>query len=250
MSSSASLTIVMPVYNEAECIEPVVRDWAALLDRIPGQMVVVNDGSKDGTGDILNRLEKEFSRLKIVHQANAGHGAAVMRGYHEAVKLGSDFVFQTDSDDQFKAQDFDKLWQHRDESGFITGYRQAREDAFHRKIITRIVILLNFFLFGVFLKDSNVPYRLMRTNYLSELLRLFPNEVFAPNIFLTVLAKKSGSRLFEIPISHEDRKTGQVSIMRLKLLKACFRCAKELFLFRVSLFTSRSILKSLKSRYA
>lgn len=245
-----SLTLIMPVYNEAGCIEQVVRAWIPFFEKIPGLMVVVNDGSKDSTGQILKGLSDEFSHLKVITQSNAGHGAAVLRGYREAVALNSDFTFQTDSDDQFRPDDFWKLWERRDQSNFITGYRQAREDALHRKVITKVVIFLNSLLFGVFLKDANVPYRLIRTNYLRDLLFLLPNDVFAPNIFLTVLAKKSGSRLFEIPISHEDRKTGEVSIIKWNLLKACFRCTKELLLFRISVLTNRSSLKSLKSRYA
>jgi len=243
------LAIVMPSYNEADCIETVLRAWLKVLDKVPGFIVVVNDGSKDETGEILDRFAGAEPRLKVVHQANAGHGAAVLRAYREALGLGATYVFQTDSDDQFKPEDFWRLWERRELSPFVTGFRQARSDAFHRLIITRIVVMLNLFLFGVKLKDSNIPFRLMHADFLKALLQILPAEIFAPNIFLTVLAAKAGSRLFELPITHEERKTGHVSIIRWKLVKICFRCAGELYRFRRSLSSQRAELNSLRARY-
>lgn len=244
-----SLAIVMPAYNEADCIEEVVRAWLKVLQRIPGFLLVVNDGSKDRTGEILNRIAATEPCLKVVHQTNAGHGAAVLRAYREALKPGVTYVFQTDSDDQFKPEDFWQLWERREKSPFIIGFRKARSDAFHRLVITRLVVVLNLLVFGVKLKDSNIPFRLMRADFLQALLQMLPAGVFAPNIFLTVLAAKAGSTLFELPISHEERKTGQVSIIRWKLIKICFRCAGELLHFRRLLYMQRSQLDSLKSHY-
>ncbi|MGH7452991.1 MAG: glycosyltransferase family 2 protein [bacterium] len=244
-----SLAIVMPAYNEADCIEEVVYAWLKVLQRVPGFLLVVNDGSKDRTGEILNRIAISEPCLKVVHQANAGHGAAVLRAYREALKPGVTHVFQTDSDDQFKPEDFWQLWERREKSPFITGFRQARSDAFHRLVITRLVAALNLLFFGVKLKDSNIPFRLIRADFLKVLLQMLPDDVFAPNIFLTVLAAKAGSTLFELPIIHEERKTGQVSIIRWKLVKICLRCAGELLRFRQSLHAQRPQLESLKSRY-
>jgi len=244
-----TLTIVMPAYNESGCIEAVVNAWVPILDKIPGKMIVVNDGSRDNTGPLLDGLALKHPNLVPVHQDNQGHGAAVMNGYREALRLGSDFVFQTDSDDQFTAADFWKLWEKRDQSPFVTGYRQERSDAFHRRVITKIVVALNFIFFGVHLRDANVPFRLIRGGFLKELLDLFPGTVFAPNIFLTVLARKSGADLFEIPVGHQERKTGQVSIIKWKLLKICFRCVRELLAFRLRLLTQSGKIKALRTAY-
>lgn len=245
-----ALAIVMPAYNESSCIESVVRSWLTVLDRVPGFMVVVNDGSKDQTGEILDRIAKSEPRLNVVHQANAGHGAAVIRAYREALKLGATHVFQTDSDAQFKPDDFWPLWERRHRSPFIIGFRKVRADAFSRLVITRIVITLNLLFFGVKLKDSNIPFRLIEAGFLNTLLQMFPNDVFAPNIFLTILAAKAGIPLFELPVVHQARKTGQVSIIRWKLIRACFRCAGELFRFRRSFSSQNAQLDLLRLRYA
>lgn len=232
-----SLCIVMPAYNEEGCMEPVVKSWLAVLDSVPGQMIVVNDGSRDRTGEILDKVAAADKRLKVVHQKNAGHGAAVLNGYRLALATGADWIFQTDSDDQFKPSDFQKVWAKRNESPFILGFREVRHDAFHRKVISAIMRTLVLTLFGTALRDPNIPYRLIRANFLRGLLNILNAEVFAPNIFLSVMAKRAGANLFEIPIEHEERKTGKVSILRWKLLKVCFRSAKELASFRLVLAT-------------
>ncbi|MGZ3694472.1 MAG: glycosyltransferase family 2 protein [Bdellovibrionota bacterium] len=240
-----SLCIVMPAYNEEGCIEPVVKNWLTVLDKVPGTMIVVNDGSRDNTGSILDKVAAVDPRLKVVHQKNAGHGAAVQNAYRQALQTGAEWIFQTDSDDQFQPVDFPKLWEKRNTSPFILGFRQQRSDAFHRKIISAVMRSLVFVLFGSYLRDANIPYRLIRADFLRGLLGILSWDVFAPNIFLSVMAKRAGANLHEIPIHHQERQTGKVSILRWKLLKVCFRSAKELVTFRLVLASRRHELSAL-----
>lgn len=236
------LSVVMPAYNEEECIAKVVQNWIAFLEQLFGlgnnfSFIVVNDGSKDKTGEILDSLAQKNSQLVVVHQLNGGHGKAVVEGYLKAVSLGSEWVFQVDSDDQFEAIDFVKLWDSRNKSKFILGYRKMRYDALPRLLITRILRFSLFIFFGESIKDSNVPFRLIQGDFLAMILKKLPKEKpFAPNIFLAVLARKYKQNTLDIPITHKDRQTGTVSILRWKLLKVCFKSLKELIIFRISLF--------------
>lgn len=228
----------MPAYNEEGCIEKVVKTWHGILSQLVGSdfsMIVVNDGSKDKTGEILDRLSKEVTGLKPIHQKNAGHGAALMKGYQAAVLERPEFIFQVDSDDQFMAEDLQLLWKERESSNFILGYRQVRHDALHRLVITRILRALILVVFGAFVRDSNIPFRLIRARYLEALLKELPPQVFAPNVFLSVLAARAGENLWSIPVRHQDRMTGTVSIVRWKLIKVCIRTARELVKFRLGL---------------
>jgi glycosyltransferase involved in cell wall biosynthesis len=227
--------LVMPAYNEEECITPVIESWRDEFDRLFGdnfRLVVVNDGSRDNTGSLLDSLVATEPRLIAIHQKNSGHGGALLRAYREAVALRPDYVFHVDSDDQFKPKDFELLWARRNESPCILGYRSTRHDALHRLVITRILRLVLLGLYGRYLKDSNVPFRLLRTNFLARALEIIPRETFAPNIFLAVLGARIDANLMHIPVSHEDRKTGTVSIVRWKLIRVCFRCVGELLRFR------------------
>ena len=84
--------------------------------------------------------------------------------------------------------------------------------------------------------DSNIPFRLIKGSFLKKLLAELPNPVpFAPNIFLAIMAKKSGQELFNVPIVHKERLTGEVSIQKMKLLKVCWQSFKELLNFRLEL---------------
>ncbi len=230
----------MPAYNEEDCIEQVVGSWTDFLkSKFPDKkttLIVINDGSKDKTGEILDRIKGNHTHLTVVHQKNGGHGNAVVNGYKMALKLDSEYVFQTDSDDQFVTDDFDKLWQKRNQSEFILGYREIRHDAKVRLFITRFLRSTISLVYGTFILDSNIPFRLIKGSFLQKLMDQLPDPApFAPNIFLAVMAKKSGQELFDIPITHRERISGTVSIVKWNLWKVCIRSFRELLRFRLEL---------------
>ena len=231
------LAIVMPAYNEEGCIGLVVDSWCKLLKELglppgEGRLIVVNDGSRDRTGKILDEIAMANTYLVPVHKTNGGHGAALIHAYRKAIESGAEWVFHVDSDDQFVTSDFLALWAQRERSDFILGHRKVRHDALHRLVITRVVRVVNFALFGVWIPDANIPYRLIRGQFLAALITALGHEVFAPNIFLSVLAARSGQNLVNVPVHHEERKTGTVSILRMKLIKVCLQSIQELWSFR------------------
>lgn len=230
-----SCVLVMPAYNEEGCIAAVVASWSTELARHFGdrfRLIVVNDGSRDRTGAILDASAATNPLLHVIHQANAGHGGALLHGYREAIKQDTRYVFQVDSDDQFVPGDFARLWELRDASPCVLGHRSERHDSLHRLVITRILRVVLLILYGCYPKDANIPFRLFKTPFLAAALKLIPSTTFAPNIFLAVIASRAGANLHHLPVSHQDRKTGTVSIVRWKLIKVCFRCVGELLAFR------------------
>lgn len=233
------LIVVIPVYNEEECIEEVLTSWGNFLNGylkgVSCKIVVVNDGSKDKTPQILDNIAPKYPYLHIVHKKNGGHGDAVLVGYDVALKFDPEWVFQVDSDNQFLPEDFPKLWEKRSQSNFLLGYRKKRYDEFNRLVITRIVRVIIFALYRVFITDSNIPYRLIKGKYLKMLINDLPGRPFAPNIFLSVMARKDGNDLMFVPVTHKERETGQVSIIKWNLLKVCFRSARELLGFAFSI---------------
>ena len=240
MSKELELVVVIPAYNEEACIEHVVKNWIDGLSKyIPREnfkILIINDGSKDNTGKLLDELTAHYPELIAKHQLNGGHGNAVVNGYKMAVELNSQYIFQTDSDDQFVPEDFIKFWEIRNQSEFILGFRQVRHDDPFRLIITRILKYSLLFIYGTYISDANIPFRLFKSSFLVKLLKVLPTPIpFAPNIFISILAKKSGQQLFNIPVIHKERETGEVSIKHFKLLKVCWQSFKELILFRIYL---------------
>jgi dolichol-phosphate mannosyltransferase len=230
------VVVVIPAYNERAYIEQTVLDWLRVLDTLDGRLIAVDDGSKDSTGVILDRLAEKEPRLLVHHQQNAGHGAAILAGYRMAITLNPDYIFQADSDDQIKPSEFWRLWERREQSPFVLGVRQDRNDAAHRLVVTNILKGLNLLIFGTYIRDANAPFRLMSTTFVQAALRQFPRDVFAPNIFLSLVAAKLPIAILEVPVQHFRRSTGTESLNMSKLIRVCLRCAKELMQFRLGFF--------------
>jgi glycosyltransferase involved in cell wall biosynthesis len=240
MQKELELVVVIPAYNEEACIREVVPNWiegiSQIIPKDKFKLLIINDGSRDNTGTILDELTGIYPNLIAKHQLNGGHGNAIYNGYQMAIDMNPAFVFQTDSDDQFDPRDFHKFWEKRNESDFVLGFREVRHDDPFRLLITRILKFSLLFIYGTYIHDANIPFRLIRTSFLKKLIAALPKQVpFAPNIFLAVLAKKSGQTLFDIPVLHKERETGEVSIRHMKLLKVCWQSFKELSTFRFAL---------------
>ena len=125
--SSRELIVVMPVYNEAECIQNVLSEWRDALENlgIDFQIVALNDGSKDQTATGLEAFAED-ARFQIVNKANSGHGPTILEGYRDAVSRAK-WVFQVDSDDEMKPASFGELWKRREKYDALFGYRHNRE---------------------------------------------------------------------------------------------------------------------------
>jgi len=232
-----SFIIVMPTYNEEGCIDKVVSSWMEIVQQFPdSEMLILNDGSTDDTGQKLDKLTKKYPALKVIHKNNEGHGKTLIKGYSEAViNTFHNWVFQTDSDNQFSPQDFNKLWQFRTKSDFILGRRKNRQDPYYRVFLSSILRCYLGFLFGKNIRDANIPFRLINKTYLKNILRKVPKDVFAPNIFLSVLAAQDNLDLINIPVTHRSRTFGISTLHFWKYVKSGLRVAKELFCFRLSL---------------
>ena len=158
----SSLSIVMPVYNEDQVIESLVRELEVhVAERLPEvELVVVDDCSTDATASILDRLAREREWLVVEHASrNAGHGPSVVRGLRMS---RGEWIFQLDSDGQFEVADFWKLWEARTEADLVLGVRVDRSDPLHRLVLSRIIALAVSVLARRRLRDPNVPFRLVR----------------------------------------------------------------------------------------
>lgn len=217
------LVHVMPVYNEQECIAAVVRSWDETLSSlgITYKIIVLNDGSKDGTQEALSVFEGQ-PRFEIVHKTNSGHGPTILQGYHQAVTQAQ-WVFQCDSDDEMKAEHFPALWNKRENYDALFGTRAGRQQNAARSFISACSRLTVKLLFGSGVEDVNVPYRLMRAPLLKQIVEQIPPDTFAPNVIISGTLARAGVRILNQPIPHGERKTGTVSIVRWKLWKAVFR---------------------------
>jgi dolichol-phosphate mannosyltransferase len=227
------LILVMPVYNEAECIVPVINEWRDELSRlkIDFEMIVLNDGSKDETAQVLE-IFTDDERIKIINKANSGHGPTILKGYREAVER-AEWVFQVDSDDEMKPASFHELWSRRADYDGLFGFRHNREQESARKFLSggsRVVIRL---LFEGGVKDVNTPYRLLRSEVLMPIVAAIPDDTFAPNIIISGVLSKQKKRIFNFPVPHEGRKTGTISLTNSKVWKVALKSFRQTLMFRM-----------------
>jgi glycosyltransferase involved in cell wall biosynthesis len=223
----------MPAYNEAAAIESVCSEWLALAAARGFLLMVIDDGSRDATGVLLDELARGHGALRVTHQPNQGHGAAVLRGYRQAIEAGASWVFQVDSDGQFTPADFDALWAERVHGPCVLGYRRDRDDPWLRKALSGVNRALTGLLFGVRLRDPNAPYRLIGARLLATLLAHLPPRVFAPNVFLAAMAAGAGVAIREVPVTHMARRAGAGSIGARRAMALSLRCFAEMVEFRL-----------------
>lgn len=217
------LSVIMPVYNEegaiAQAIEEVQRH---VLDHVPGsELVVVDDGSRDATGRLLDAAASADHRIDVIHRANGGHGAALLTGLKAA---RGEYIFLIDSDRQIPLDDFATAWARMlDGRDAVFGVRRRRFDPAFRLHLSRLVRESVNVLFRVRLQDANAPYKLFRRAVWQDARECVPDETLAPSLFLAIVAKSRGYNILEVDVTHKERNTGEVSLRRVKLLKFCAR---------------------------
>lgn len=217
------LVLIMPVYNEEECISYVVQSWVDELisAEIRYKMIVINDGSRDNTGEILDNFRYN-TQIDVITKANSGHGPTILEGYKLAIDLAP-WIFQTDSDNEVKPCHFTELWKRRDDYDALFGIRQNRIQTVWHKIISGLSRFVVHSLFGNGVVDVNVPFRLMQVSALKEILPDIPDNTFAPNVIISGAMVKRNFRIYNYPLPWEGRRTGKPAVVRLKLITAIIR---------------------------
>lgn len=234
------LSIVMPAYNEGEIIESTVREWyTEIIAKIPdSELIIVNDCSKDNTGEVLLRLAQEFPNLRpLKPPRNGGHGKALRYGFDHAK---SDWIFQTDSDRQHIPADFWLLWKQRENSDFVLGRRSTRADGPVRVFITTVMRMANFLVWGLWIRDANCPFKLMRQKPLQAVLSRIPGDSFIPMVMVSILCRSMKFRVAEVEVQHLPRMGGEQSLKGLwKWIKVGTRCLRQLLTWRMGLLFGR-----------
>jgi glycosyltransferase involved in cell wall biosynthesis len=226
----------MPAYNEEAVIESAVEEVCReVLDRVPGsELLVVDDGSRDGTGMLLDALAALEPRLRVVHQPNAGHGPALGRGLREA---RGERLLLVDSDRQIPLAEFPRFWKALDEGGrdAAFGVRRERDDPRLRLWLTAAIRAALRALFGVRLRDANVPFKLLRREAWEAAQPLVPPDTLAPSLFLAVFLRARGFDLVELEVAHRARATGQGTLRHWRLFRFCARAFAQLLRLRARL---------------
>ena len=231
-SSPPELAVVMPVFNEAANIASVLREWFGALESLTPDftLFVINDGSTDDTGATVARLAHEFGhRLFVINKTNSGHGRSCREGYEWALAQGARWILQIDSDGQCDPQFLAEFFHGRARFDCVFGYRRTRADGMARVMISRCCRTLLWLVTGSYVKDPNVPYRLIRAAPLRNALRSIPSDLNLQNVALSlVLERAPNVRWKYLPIHFRARQNGESSISYRTLPRSTIELLRDL----------------------
>jgi len=226
------VVVIMPVYNEAGIIREVINKWDKALSKldIGFQIHAYNDGSKDNTLEILKKVAAQNERLIVHEKLNSGHGPTILQAYRE--NSDTEWIFQTDSDDEIGPEQFEELWNNRDNYDFLIGRRVRSKQPLARKLISIASRAIVRLFYGSKVYDVNSPFRLMRSKIFKELFLSIPKDMFAPNVVISGMASIYNARVYEISVQQKERATGEVSIKKLKLIRAALKSFRQTITYR------------------
>ena len=201
------VSIVVPAYNEARFIEDVLRRVAAVPFR--REIVVVDDGSSDGTADLVEAMRAEIDGLRVLRRpANAGKGAAVREGI---AATEGDFVVIQDADLEYDPKDLPKLLEPLFEGRAdvvygtrLRGGEPQRAHLFWHHTANRMLSLLTNVLYNTTLSDMEVGYKAFRGDLVRGIRLVSDDFRFEPEVTAKVL-RHDNLRLYEVPISYYGR---------------------------------------------
>jgi glycosyltransferase involved in cell wall biosynthesis len=200
-----SVSVVIPVLNEAEALPELMRRIDAILDTLarPHEIIIIDDGSTDDTPAVLHELVTQYPRLRSVRfRRNYGKAAALSEGFARA---SGDFIITIDGDLQDAPEEIPRLIDALTyESDVVCGWKKDRQDPWARIVGSRLFNLATRLLSGLALHDINCGLKGYRRQVVQEL-RLYGEM----HRFIPVIARQRGFKVNEIPVRHFSRRFGK-----------------------------------------
>lgn len=212
------LSCVLPAYNEVENLADTVAEWSVALARCTAdyEIIVVDDGSTDGTPELLRQLAARHDRLRIIRQPrNLGYGAAIVAGFEQAA---FPLLFFTDADGQYEPEDIRSLLAHIDSADVVVGYRLHRADVQARSLLSRGYNFLARTVLGISLRDLNCAFKLMHRDAFRRL--ALRSTGFGVNAELASSARHAGMTVVEVGVRHRPRRAGRSTVRPVHVLAA------------------------------
>ena len=236
---ASGLSIFFPAYNDSGTIASVVIAALRTARRLTPdhEVIVVNDGSADGTAEILEELASIYPQVRIVtHEQNRGYGGALRSGFASATR---ELIFYTDGDAQYDTSEMEALWRRFDQNvDLVNGYKISRSDPLHRVIIGRVYHHLVKTLFRLTVRDVDCDFRMMRRSIFDKV-QLEKNSGV---ICLEMMKKITDGRfrIAEVPVHHYHRAYGKSQFFNFRRL---YRTAIDVMKLWWALVVRREHLK-------
>lgn len=223
------ISIFFPCYNEEENVARITLEALEVAPRISDdyEIIIVNDGSRDRTGEIAEQLAKENVAVRVIHHdGNKGYGAALQTGFKNAAK---ELVFYTDGDGQFKIEEITRLLPLIEKADIVSGRRISRQDPFMRKVNAFCWGALVNALFKINVADVDSAFKLYKRKIFDDISLTSQGALIDTEILAKARAR--GYTITEVGVSHYPRMAGEQTGAKLSVILRAF---KELFALKNS----------------
>lgn len=205
MSATPALSIVVPAYNEVQNLQPLMEQMVAVMERIEcesWEIILVDDGSTDGTTELVRRLATERPGVRaVLLRANFGKSAALMAGFEQAA---GEIVITMDADLQDDPVEIPRFLT-KIESGFdlVSGWKKIRHDSLEKRLASRVFNYMVRKTSGLGLHDMNCGFKAYRS-WCVKALEIRGNQ----HRFIPPILARRGARVAEIQVTHRPRQFG------------------------------------------
>ncbi len=223
----SELSVFFPAYNEERNIKQTILEAIFVLREITPkwEILVINDGSTDKTGEIIEDLIKKHPEIRMVsHKPNRGYGAALKAGLYGCQYK---WIAFTDADGQFNFKGIYHFIDtaQREKADLVIGYRFKRQDSIVRLFIAFLLKIWNFVFYRIWYKDADCGFKLIKKEVIDEIPKLQTESAITETEFL-IQAKKAGFKIMEIGVKHYPRIGGKSTGGDPKVI---WKAAKESF---------------------
>ncbi len=223
-----SISVVLPAWNEERNVTQAIQEAVTALEGLGAdyEIIVVDDGSRDGTSRVVGELQASHPQVRLVrHEVNRGYGQALRSGYAAARQ---DLVLIHHADSQFDLTEINRFLPLLAQADIVCGYRAQRADPFMRKVNALGWNMVVRLLFGYLARDIDCGFKLFRREILDHV-HLTATRGAMIDTELLASARARGYRIAELPVIHLPRLGGQPTGANLDVIITSFR---ELFAFR------------------
>lgn len=213
-----SLSVFFPIYNEEKNILVTVEKAIKVLKTLglkEYEIILVDDGSKDKSPEIIDNLAKKYDFIKAIHQPNGGYGCALRAGFANAKY---DWIVYMDIDGQFDFSEVTKFLEKANEADVIYAYKIKRSDPFFRTLAAAGWALSLFLILGLRVKDVDTGFKMVNKKVLEKISPLESARGGMINAELVMKAKKAGFKFAQVSVNHYPRLFGKPSGVTLEVI--------------------------------
>ncbi len=215
----ANLPVLVP--RIVEYLENATADY---------EIVIIEDGSPDRTGEVADVLAAEYEKVRVVHHPkNLGYGGALRTGFATATKF--EYVFYTDGDGQFDIRELGKLLEAAAQADVVIGYRRNRADTIGRKVQSKTFNFIGQRFFRANVRDINTAFKLFKRPVIDSM--TITSASVAINLEMIAKARQNGFIIAEVPVTHYPRIAGKASGGKPSVIIGTIgelrRCHREIF---------------------